>query len=183
MMDLEFLQNGRVTRRFHGLPMLDYQRVDAHSYGVVQLVRLLCADYNTDAKMRERLLLAALDHDLAEHKTGDIPGPSKRKLDIQVAIGAWEDSLMNAAGLEQPRHLDAQETRILKLADAAEGCLHCIEERRMGNAHPRLLACFYEFWKYCTVEQRLGGENAGPAEMALRIYIAAAWTKANGGVW
>lgn len=184
MINLDFLQGGRTTRRYHGLPMLDYQRVDAHSYGVAQLVRLLAKDYNCDDKMLAKLLCAALDHDLAEHITGDMPAPSKRHLGIRKEVGEWENNLLYKAGFSDALpNMDKQEERILKLADAAEGCLHCIEERRMGNAHPRLIATFHAFWGYCTEEQNMGGPSEGENEKHLRQWMISAWRAANGGKW
>lgn len=179
-MDLDFLANGRVTRRYHGLPMLDYQRVDSHSYGVAQLCRYLLQDYD-DAGAHINVIYAALDHDLAEFRTGDIPGPSKRYLGIREPVQRWEEELMNEAGLAQPE-LNEVEARILKIADAAEGCLHTIEERRMGNAHPRIYDCFYAFWDYCMVEQ-LAAQDVGTAEGRLMRYIGHSWQRANGGKW
>lgn len=210
---LEFIQNGRETRRFHGLPMLDYQRIDAHQYGVAMLVSLLVGEAAPAARQLT-LLHAALTHDLAEWVTGDMPAPTKRRLpdyvtsdpiSINDSIGSYpggkresfrevygrmEDEIMTEAGFPLVE-LDARDKRVLKLADAAEGCLHVIRERQMGNAHPRLIYCFHEFWKYCVEEQGLDSavwrtDNEmpeEPGEAGLRLYIRSAWTKANGGEW
>lgn len=182
---LDFVQNGRVTKRYHGLPMLDYQRVDAHSYGVAMLARLLIGD--VDPLRRARLVDAALEHDLAEWHVGDIPAPTKRLTPgLREACGAMEAELMETHGFYAESALDARDKRALKLADALEGCLHCIEERRAGNAHPRLLRCFYEFWKYATMEQEFGSIHAEfleVHEVAMKRHIESMWFNANGEKW
>lgn len=192
---LDFIQNGRETRRFHGLPMLDYQRVDGHQYGVAMLVLLLIGDL-VSAERKVLLLEAALKHDLAEWVVGDMPAPSKRRMpdypegSFRQVFGSMEDGIMVEAGFPMI-NLSARDKRVLKLADAAEGVLHCIRERQMGNAHPRLVYCFHEFWKYCVDEQGLDSavwrtDNdmpEEPGEAGLRLYLRSAWTKANGGEW
>jgi len=188
---LDFVQAGRATVRFHGRRMLDYQRIDAHSYGVAQLVRFIVGE-DVEAERMARLLQAALDHDIAEWIAGDIPGPTKRILgpEWRQQFNDYEDTLVRPYHLEHA--LDAADTRVLKLADAAEGCLHCIEERLMGNQS--IVTVFHEFWKYCTEEQKLWlpgwapGGNAldtfhEPGEEVLSRYIERAWTSANGGKW
>jgi 5'-deoxynucleotidase YfbR-like HD superfamily hydrolase len=170
---LDFIQNGRVTHRFHGLRMFDYQRVDAHSYGVAMLTLVLVG--GSDAERRERLMLAALVHDLAEHIAGDLPAPTKRTMgpEWRSAFNGYEDGLLAGAGLYVP--LNAQDTRVLKLADALEGCLHCIEERRMGNSGVE--GIFTEFWKYAYEEQLLGQhpEYSEAGEHLLWGYVQSRW--------
>ena len=192
---LDFIQNGRETRRFHGLPMLDYQRVDAHQYGVAMLAALLVGE-QAPAERQLLLLHAALTHDLAEWVVGDMPAPSKRRMpdypegSFRQVFGTMEDGVMAEAGFPIVE-LSAQDKRVLKLADAAEGCLHSIRERRMGNAHPRLIYCFHEFWKYCIEEQGLDSSvwrtdnnmPEEPGEAGLRLYLRTEWTRANGGEW
>lgn len=200
---LDFIQNGRLVKRYHGLPMLDYQRIDAHSYGVAMVVRLLVG--RSDHARLLRLLEAALEHDLAEWIVGDMPAPAKRMLpaypildgvvgehvigerSFREVFGEVEATVMNDIGFIAERALDKRDKRALKLADAIEGCLHCIEERRMGNAHPRLCRSFYEFWSYCTEEQGLAEpdrlEEWEDGEPAMRHHIAREWVCANGGKW
>lgn len=192
-----FVENGRLVRRFHGLPVHNAQRIDSHLYGQSVLVRLLLGP-DAAPERRLRLLEATMfDGDIAEWITGDIPAPTKRAMPdypdrtFRAAMADYEDEVMEAAGFDRSGALNAADRRVLKLADAAEGCLHCINERYMGNAHPRNLWCFYEFWKYLTEEQGLdstcwridhdAGEEHG--EKALRFYLATEWKRANGGQW
>lgn len=194
---LQFVENGRLTRRFHGLPVHNAQRVDSHLYGQSVLIKLLIGD-EAPAERRLRLLEAALfDGDISEWITGDIPAPTKRRMPdypegtFRAAMADYEDEVMEEAGFDRSGALDAQDRRVLKLADAVEGCLHSINERYMGNAHPRNLFCFYEFWKYAVEEQGLDSAvwrtehnmPEEPGEAGLRFYIRTEWTRANGGTW
>lgn len=179
---LQFIQNGRVTRRFHGLRMLDYQRVDAHSYGVAILVMELVGRECPSERLA-RLMRAALYHDLAEWKAGDLPAPTKRELgpEWRSQFNDYEDRLLWDHALDV--QLDERDKRVLKLADALEGCLHCIEERSMGNTNVDVI--FHEFWKYVSVEQELGNhpEYHEVGELQLADYINDKWRAVNGGVW
>lgn len=178
---LQFIQNGRVTRRFHGLRMHDQQRVDSHSYGVAVLVLALIR--GNDYERRERLMRAALMHDLAEWKAGDIPAPTKRDLgpEWRKQFNDYEDGLLWLHGLEI--NLSERDKRVLKLADAAEGCLHCIEERLMGNM--TIGPIFLEFWKYLEQEQEITNhpEYHELGEQDIHDYIMDKWRAANGGSW
>lgn len=180
-MNLKFLQRGRCTVRYHGIRMHDHQRIDAHSYGVAMLALMLISP-GACMFRKAQLMEAGLKHDLAEHVVGDIPAPTKRQLGVRDQCGSMEDELMHEAGLTMPV-LDAADQRVLKLADAAEGCLHCIEERRMGNQD--IARIFYTFWSYCIEELGLATTDrmAEPGEEELRKYIAAEWQRANGGEW
>jgi 5'-deoxynucleotidase YfbR-like HD superfamily hydrolase len=77
-------------------------------------------------------LVHAVAHDAAEHATGDIPSPTKRALGIRPQVDSFEAALMNSVGLELPP-LDEHNAHILKLADALDGVLYCLNERMLGN--------------------------------------------------
>lgn len=136
-MDLDFIRNGGETRRYHTWPVLRQQNVAEHSFHVAMLCAWLCKQHGFEPS--QRLLMAALTHDLAEHQMGDIPSPTKRRLPdygettFRKAWGDLEQALRKDAGLEWESGLTQLETYLLKLADAAEGALYCIRERAMGN--------------------------------------------------
>lgn len=175
---LAFIERGRAVRRYHTADVLDMQRIDAHSFGVAMLTTIIAP--NVGAARKGLLLMAALVHDLAEHRTGDLPAPAKRELGMREHFNAHENKLLFGAGLFV--QLDAADSRVIKLADAGDGCLHCIKERRMGNLDAP--AIFYNFWSYMTEEQefrvhsRPGGTEEG--EEALHRYITTEWTRSNG---
>lgn len=181
---LEFIQAGRATRRFHGISMHDAQRIDSHLYGVAVLTQVI-APPQSDGLRAARLMGAALvDGDLAEHITGDLPAPTKRRYPaFRQELKDYEAELMAEVGIIPPS-LDERDMRVLKLADAAEGCLHCIEERKMGNQHIGDRA-FYAFWSYLETEQQLLShpKYREEGEELIQTYIVREWMKANGGQW
>ena len=177
METLEFIIFGGESKRFHTVPVIKEQRIDSHSFHVAMLCSLMAGN-----AVSAPLLMAALTHDLAEHRVGDLPAPVKRALpdyphaSFRDVWGAMEDELL----LEHNQHwgvvLDEQEMRWLKLADAMEGALYCIRERMMGNRF--IDTCYDNFRRYI-------GDLLKPDEeqMVKRIvgYIDDSWEQAVNG--
>lgn len=146
---LEAVLNGGNTARFHTVSTIRRNTVGQHSYGVAMLCFLL-----TQGNPSKQLLMAALTHDIAEQWTGDIPAPAKRALGIRAEFGRIEDEVLGKLALSFPT--DANDTIVLKLADAMDGMLFCINERRLGNTHVE--AAFDNFSSYVK-EQSLDEEQ------------------------
>lgn len=126
---LNMLRAGGTTRyHTHQRRMLKTQTVDQHSHRVAQIVRALMS-----GRPSVNLVLAALDHDLAEHWAGDLPSPSKRELGIRDAFGEYEDRIFENKFGFAPVLLTHTEGVVLKLADNLDGCLFCLDEIAMGN--------------------------------------------------
>jgi len=190
METLDFIRNGGETRRYHTIPVLRSQNVAEHSFHVAMLCSWLVG--HSVPGIGAALLMAALTHDLAEHKMGDLPAPVKRSLpDYEQSEGearpfrqVWDDleqEHLEAAELNWDHVLTPFERRILKLADAAEGCLYCIRERAMGN---RLITeVFGNFLSYTEklINDRTVGVNEAQCdqEATLLAYINFEWSKAN----
>lgn len=159
MKTLEFIRNAGETRRFHTFPVLREQRVDAHSWQVAMLLWYIFGGREPGVRME--LIMAALTHDMAEHKVGDLPSPGKRWLDneytmvhkddgdvrtFREAWGRMEQGIQADHGQNWECFLTDEEKEILKFCDVAEGALHCIRERALGN---QLIAeAFHNFRKY-----------------------------------
>lgn len=129
---LEFFQAGSEVIRYHTVTTLVTETVGHHSHGVAMLCFLL------DPCVRREVILGALFHDLAEHQTGDIPSPAKRQYGIGEQVSGLEDRLLRSVGLAMP-DLTPDETRLLKLADIAQGALFCAREISLGNSRLRLV--------------------------------------------
>lgn len=187
---LEFILNGGETNRFHTIPTLFNQRVDSHSFNVAMLVALMAQD--ADPKEGEGLsvplLMAALTHDLSEHKVGDLPAPTKRAMP-QVHVeeeeetklysfreywGMMENNHLRAVGLDWEHLLAPKQQRWLKLADAMEGALFCIRERMMGNR--LIVTVFGNFRSYI---EKLRQINEEPMVQAIITYIDDMWEQAD----
>lgn len=128
---LELVLNGGSVRRYHTVPTVHPETVAAHSYLVAWCCAMLCEGVFV---CTAQLLLAALQHDIAEHVTGDLPAPTKRKLGISAQFASYEETVLkDHEHLDHATSLTVNERRILKLADGCGGLLYCIQERRIGN--------------------------------------------------
>jgi 5'-deoxynucleotidase YfbR-like HD superfamily hydrolase len=80
------------------------------------------------------LIKAALNHDVPEIVTGDIPATFKWGNDILVAmLDNVEKAFHKRVGTEWGE-LSKEEQHILKWCDTMELVLWCIEEKQMGNS-------------------------------------------------
>ena len=139
---LKFIRGGGETTRFHTMRVIHQETVGQHSFGVAWLCYLL-----TDGAPSATLLLHALAHDLAEHVTGDMPGPAKRAMGIREVMQEFEDVAIEAAGIELPP-LNGTQLKVLKIADALDGMLACCREKWLGNRGAE--AVYYKFLSYVT---------------------------------
>jgi 5'-deoxynucleotidase YfbR-like HD superfamily hydrolase len=127
---LEFILRGAEVSRYHTMITLHRETVGHHSHGVACLALII------DPSASRSLLIAALFHDLSEHRTGDIPSPAKREFGIKDQVDALENRLMLEAGIIFPE-LSKEDARTLKLADIAHGALSCLREMSLGNRRMR----------------------------------------------
>lgn len=173
--DIDFMWNGGETRRYHGFRMLMEDTVGHHSYNVACIIMKVRPD------ARVELLRAALKHDMAEHKVGDMPAPSKRaapdyhtggSVDSKVItfrewFGSYEEATALDHGVSLNEDLTPEEAWVLKFADSLDGMRFCINEMLLGNRTPRLIACYETFAGYVAT-LLWGPEPISPLEMLSR---------------
>jgi len=186
---IDFVYAAGETRRFHSWPVLRSQNVADHSWHVAMLLHVL---YGQDEPgIRPALLMAALCHDAAECKFGDMPAPAKRELgerlgkpDFREIYGQMEEAELSKYGLDWDALLDDEERRKLKFCDALEGAFYCIRERHMGN---KLIAApFLNFAKYIDdvisepEDVKFNGEpkTVSDREWEIRSIMYAGWARA-----
>lgn len=141
---LEFMRRGGRVKRFHGFHLLMENSVGHHSFNLITILMSVLQE----GQIRRELLFAAIQHDLPECITGDLPAPFKRSVPgLREAIEAKEAELLKEHDLwDWESELDAHEKRWLKLADSLDGAMHCLEERRLGNT--TLDKIFWTFMRY-----------------------------------
>ena len=101
------------TQRFHTELTLRSQDVGQHCYGVFWLCYALTA-----GEMSNALMLAAMSHDAGERWTGDLPGPTKLRMNLTAQFDAEEDrELMTRVGFPRPV-LKPTERAVLAYTDA-----------------------------------------------------------------
>jgi 5'-deoxynucleotidase YfbR-like HD superfamily hydrolase len=185
---LSFIYAAGETRRFHTQPVLRTQNIADHSWHVAMLLHIM---YGQDEPgITPVLLMAALCHDAAECRFGDIPSPAKRGMgelmpDFREKWGEMEEAMLEKYALDWNKFLTDDERRQLKLADSMEGAMYCVRELEMGNR--MMLTPFLNFVKYID-EIILPGEDVpleprkptvADREWEARQYIHERWSKAN----
>lgn len=127
---IRIFRAGGCTRRFHNTPMTRPEDVAQHTFGVISIIRAL---YHPSIPP-SILLCAALEHDLPEQMTGDIPSPLKWKSSV-IAEELWtlEEQWWEETGIKQIKNLTPDEEQILKAVDMLDMIIKCKEELGMGN--------------------------------------------------
>lgn len=130
---LKTIRSAADIRRYHTSRVIGEQTIGHHSFNVAMLVRVI-----TNDEASRDLIKAALDHDIPELATGDIPAPTKW-LSPKIAEALYElDSKFHSDHgnfFTEIHHLTEDEARVLSIADMLELVLFCREQREMGNLH------------------------------------------------
>lgn len=130
---LDVTEAGFRVKRLHTVPVIGENTVGDHTAHMMRLVVYLQAQ-NPDCRL-EPMLLHALQHDVAEAYTGDIPAsfkqnaPARTTAALTAAEKDWE-----AENLD-PIDLVLRERRLCKMADWLQLQEQCIHERLLGNQH------------------------------------------------
>lgn len=121
------VRDGGLVVRYHTTPTLRSQNVADHSYGVAQLVRVV-----SEGQCSSACVFAALDHDLGELDTGDMPAQVKwANPRLAQELRSVESAV--EARWDWNHDLSPEEHKLLKICDMLELVLYCHEERRLGN--------------------------------------------------
>ena len=130
---IKTIRSAADIRRYHTSRVIGEQTIGHHSFNVAMLVRVITGD-----EASKDLIKAALDHDIPELATGDIPAPTKW-LSPKIAEALYElDARFHSDHgnfFTEAHHLTEDEARVLAIADMLELVLFCIEQREMGNLH------------------------------------------------
>ena len=126
-MNTEFIYEAAATKRMHVVRTIRQQNVAEHSYYVAMLCWKLC-----DMEPSANLLKAAMFHDLAETKTGDVPATAKWGSDeLKYELAKMEAGFDKEHKLEIS--LSPKEELILKWADSLDLMWFCVNEMMLGN--------------------------------------------------
>lgn len=127
MSAVDILDAGAVAR-YHTVPCSSHQSVADHSWGVAQILRMI------EPTCSKAALCAALDHDVAERWTGDVPATAKWNDEaLKAALDAHEARIEKWLGID--RDLVDGEWAALKVADMLELVYHSGRMLRAGNRH------------------------------------------------
>jgi 5'-deoxynucleotidase YfbR-like HD superfamily hydrolase len=165
---LQFISEGGSVVRYHTRPGMKLDTDASHSFGVAMLCSLLAGrDEATNlTRASVNLLMAALTHDLAEQKAGDMSAPAKRALGIRDLLQEFESDELKVYWLDYAQHLTEDESVILQMADCFDGMLYCCRELALGNRNALLI------WRrYCTYVTSITASSTLPLEIALRASV------------
>lgn len=130
-MNLEYFREAMNVKRFHTECLIREDTVGHHSANVAGIILYL---YHPEIPSGN-LLAAALFHDVAERRTGDIPATAKwLSTELRSALRTMEELVHRQVHISLPDHmLSNDELHMLKFADSAELGMKCMHERDMGN--------------------------------------------------
>lgn len=147
------LLDGGSVKRFHTMRTLTENTVGEHSHGVAFFCLLLAGD-----KVTTGLLRAAILHDMAEYKTGDMPSFSKRIIGMRQELGHVEDLILDSVDLGFD--LTPYEAAVLKLADCADGMLFSIREMMLGSRNPHIKLSYSNYGSYVNEKLQTVSDDA-----------------------
>jgi 5'-deoxynucleotidase YfbR-like HD superfamily hydrolase len=134
------------TIRFHTIRFMRFQNVAEHSWNVAQIIRYLWPNSSKE------LICAALDHDVAERWSGDIPSPFKNLIpEIRPLLDKFEVEKNLDLGLQCHTSLTENEKKQLLIADILDFVLACRDEFMMGNTHRDLSEVSSRGMKYLSM--------------------------------
>ena len=132
---LERIRRGSTVLRYHTHRVQRPQSVGEHSHGVAMLLVAIFREAYGPRAVTSELLLAALEHDLAEFEVGDSPAPAKRRSPaLKAALDAAELDVDNRWGFYAVRTLTEPQARLLGACDELEFLFYAFDEIRQGNA-------------------------------------------------
>lgn len=170
--NLKLVERGGAVVRYHTVLVLKQETVAHHSHNVAWMIKLLSPEMP-----RAEVLLAGLQHDLAEYVTGDMPGPTKINLKISHQFDAYEKQVISDhLETDYVSKLDKAELRLLAVADALAGLLYCVQERAMGNRF--IEECYTNYVSYV---KELTKNNTTVQEKILLAQMERRWVYATTG--
>lgn len=123
----------RFVPRWGVMPVIKPQNVAEHSYHVTMLARWLVQyhERHDDKSFLADVLVHALEHDIEEAVTGDIPAPYKERQMDMMDLMDEDDTTSEAES-------------VVKLADVMEALVYLQEEMALGSS--LLGSVFKERW-------------------------------------
>lgn len=123
--------------RWQIAPRFRTQNVAEHSYFValyaMALLNYLPGRAFHQPAFRMRVLEAALIHDVAEARTGDMPGPVKRAVVDMERMASYEKDQLALLGIDEVEE-DDDILALVKVADLIDEYYHVVGEIAMGNS-------------------------------------------------
>lgn len=132
---LKLMRAAARVQRCHTTPSIYRQSVGEHTFGLLAILNEI---YSGTLEDHARLMIAVLQHDVAETITGDAPAPAKWMYpELEGALRIAEEGVRIDYGLGMS--LTDHEKRVLKFCDFMELSIFAMEEYDMGNRHMQVM--------------------------------------------
>lgn len=108
------------------------QSVAEHSYFVAKYAAMICEFLGTNETLKNACMLYALDHDIDEMISGDVPSPFKKApgMDFENAMGHYDFDL---TPFYCNKNVTEQVVEIVRAADLLDAAMFLQDEIAMGN--------------------------------------------------
>lgn len=165
---LQFISEGGSVVRYHTRTGIKPDTDAHHSHGVAMLCSIIAGtgdDGKTLASVN--LIMAALTHDLAEQKVGDVSAPAKRSMaGVSELLDKYETAELQRYNLDYAQHLTPTERLTLKMADCFDGMMYCCREAALGNRNVRLI-----WGRFCAYAETLTSDVETGMTVGLRASV------------
>jgi 5'-deoxynucleotidase YfbR-like HD superfamily hydrolase len=132
-----YLRNLQTVQRWNIFPTIRTQHVAEHSYYVVLYVAQLMDRYfpDLDGQDKYEIMKAAVKHDAAEARMGDINGPTKRIIRDEAKYKQLESDVEHQLGFDgwDDIHNADLAKRLIKAADCLDEFFFLTTEVYLGN--------------------------------------------------
>lgn len=129
-----YVRNLQTVQRWNIFPTIRTQHVAEHSYYVVLYVIQLVDKFfpHLPAEEKYAIIKAAVKHDAAEARMGDINGPTKREIRDEAKYKALEERVEQQLGFGD-WHTSDLARRLIKAADCLDEYFFLTTEVFLGN--------------------------------------------------
>lgn len=122
MLEINDILRAHHIKRWTIVNVVNNQSLAEHTFNVTMIARAFAKALKVPD---DNLIKAALEHDLSEIVTGDLPTPTKRRM---VELGSAPDDIWPTP----TRDLNETERKVLKMADIVDA-IHFLEDHGVGK--------------------------------------------------
>lgn len=143
-LNLQDILRAQDVHRWTIVRTIKHQTLAEHTFNVTMIARAICKVLDIDDTI---VMKMAMEHDLDEIKTGDVPTPAKRRLQAKGL-----DMYSEFDGCKRYTKLPGEFSKIVKAADVLESAWF-LEENKVGrhseHVYTNIIARLHEIVNNC----------------------------------